>query len=738
MEEYTTNLIKNYPFTIQIQRSHKKGEYDKKRVLCEDIFTFDIETTSFFYDADLKPFMYEPGYDPDYWCGIQAGAIPYIWQFGVNNSYYYGRDIKDFRKVLDDFPSDMHVRIFIHHLAFEWHFLDFLTWDKVFAKTPHKPIKASCKEYPNIEFICTLSLENMSLASWGKALGIPKKVGDLAYNVMRTPLTPLTDTELGYCQRDLEVMYIGLKEELKTYGSVHKLPLTSTGKVRKVVKDLLMLDKEYVNYIHSLVPENPYQYKTSMLVYAGGYTHANRSKVGFTFVNEDGKHGGHYDYTSSYPYEMAVMKGPCTKWAYFGHDLPDPETFEDHAYKMHLSFKKIKCQLQNTYIAISHCIKDSLHNIKADNGRLISADTVELWCTEQDFTVISKAYIWEELEVVECWEAEKDYLPINFVNYVLELFHAKSAYKNVPGMEDIYKKSKSYINSLYGMAVTSLLMSDVVWDDESGTWHIQRITEQKLIEHLGKIAKYSDKRYFLNYDWGVWISNGARCRLWNDLIIPYDNHVIYADTDSIFTDIAIDFTDYNKKIDERLKKVCDERGLDFEKTRPANPKGQRSYLGHLTIEPEWQEFRTLGAKRYVERRTYKEGDPEQDGKLHLTLSGINKEAVSCLNDDIENFRNGCVFDKDEADVSKLLHTYFDNQPLIRFPDGYISDQKRGVNLRPNGYKLTMDKSYDDILQAIGMNIYNEHYEQHIRGIWDEQTIDLEEINDIINDYMERG
>ena len=226
--------------------------------------------------------------------------------------------------------------------------------------------------------------------------------------------------------------------------------------------------------------------------------------------------------------------------------------------------------------------------------------------------------------------------------------------------------------------------------------------------------------------------------MWNDLIIPYDNHVIYADTDSIFTDIAIDFTDYNKKIDERLKKVCDERGLDFEKTRPANPKCQRSYLGHLTIEPEWTEFRTLGAKRYVERRKVVEGDPEQDGNLHLTVAGINKEAVTCLNDDIENFRNGCVFDKDEADVSKLLHTYFDNQPKIKFPDGYISDQKRGVNLRPNGYRLTMDKSYDDILQAIGMDMYNEQYEQHTRGLWDGQTIDLEEINDIINDYMERG
>lgn len=736
MERYETGLLNKYPYTLTIQRSHKKGESDKKRILCEDIFTFDIETTSFFYDSDLKPFLYEPGNDPDYWCGVQAGALPYIWQFGINDKYYYGREIQDFKKLLADFPSNMQIIIFIHNFSFEWHFLDFLTWNKVFAKTPHKPIKASCKEFPNITFICTLSLENMSLASWGDALGIPKKVGDLAYNVMRTPLTPLSDKELGYCERDLEVMYIGIKEELKLYGSVHKLPLTSTGKVRRVVKDLLMLDSTYVNYIHSLVPENPYQYKTSMLVYAGGYTHANRSKVGYTYYNEDGKHGGHYDYTSSYPLEMVWMKGPCTRWAYYGHELPDPETFEDHAYKMHLKFYDLKCQLQNTYIAISHCVKDSLINIKEDNGRLISAGECELWCTEQDFEVISAAYTWKgEIEVIEIWEAGKDYLPKPFVEYVLELFHNKTAFKNIPGKEDQYKLAKAFINSLYGMCVTALLMCDIVWDDETDTWSIKRITEQKIIEQLDKLGKYKDHRYFLNYDWGVWISNGARTRLWKDLIIPYDKHVIYADTDSIFTDIAIDFTEYNNKIDERLKKVCDERGLDFEKTRPTNPKGQRSYLGHLTIEPEWTEFRTLGAKRYVERRAYKEGDPELDGKLHLTVAGINKEAVSCLNDDIENFRNGCVFDKDEADVSKLLHTYFDNQPDIKFDDGYISHQRRGVNLRPNGYKLKMDESYDDILNTIGMEMYNEQFEQHTRGVWYNQDIDLMEIQEVIDTYF---
>ena len=707
MQKYTGELT-NYPFTIRTQVSHKKGEADKRRIFCEDIFTFDIETTSFFYDIDKKPFLYHPGEDSDYWCGINAGGLPYLWQFGVNDHYYYGRDFADFYRLLEDFPDNMKIRIFVHNLSFEWNWMDGLTWNKVFAKSPHKPIKASCAEFPNIEFLCTLSLENMSLADWGDTLGIPKLVGFLDYNRMRTPFTPLTDEELQYGQRDLEVMYAGLKRELETYQSVWKLPMTSTGKIRMVCKDLLLCENEYRNFIKKLVPENPYMYRTSMLVYAGGYAHGNRCFVNRTVYNDDGKHGGHYDYTSSYPFEMVVGKMPMTTWEYVAKKIPDDSRFEDYAYKMHLIFKDLRSELQNTYIPFSHC--ECVLPV-LDNGRVRKAKQCELWCTEQDWQIIKQAYSWSSVEVVEMWEARKDYLPKKFVEYVLELFALKA---NDP-------KYKPFVNGLYGMCVTALLQSEVEWNDEDGEWHIHRITEEKVIEHLEKLRRFKDNRYFLNYDWGVWISNGSRVRLWNDLIIPYDKHVIYADTDSIFTDIALDVSAYNKTVDERLKKVCDIRGLDFEKTRPySKKKGYKTPLGQLTIEPEWTEFKTLGAKKYCERL-------KKDGALHLTISGVSKDAVSLLKDDINNFRDGFVFDKDEPDVHKLMHTYFDSQPDITFPDGYVSHQRRGVNLRPNGYRLSLDASFDDLAKGIMNEAKSESYQNHLRGIWYD---DIEELVDM--------
>ena len=67
-------------------------------------------------------------------------------------------------------PKDTHFVIWVHNLPFEFHFIkDMLAhWDDVFARQPHKPIKAVSEKYPNIEFRCTYSLTRLSLAEWAK------------------------------------------------------------------------------------------------------------------------------------------------------------------------------------------------------------------------------------------------------------------------------------------------------------------------------------------------------------------------------------------------------------------------------------------------------------------------------------------------------------------------------------------------------------------------------------------
>ena len=194
MIEYT-NQMQTTDLDIEIHRSHHKKKNGKSPITkyCNSIMTFDIEVSSAWLENG-KVIPYRKGESADYWNNLQPLALCYIWQFSCDGVVYYGRELRDFLKVLDDLPSDVEIIIWVHNLSYEFHFLtNILTWDSVFARSSHKPIKAKSKEYPNIEFRCTYMLTRLSLATWGEQLGVAKMVGDLDYDKLRTPLTKLTD-----------------------------------------------------------------------------------------------------------------------------------------------------------------------------------------------------------------------------------------------------------------------------------------------------------------------------------------------------------------------------------------------------------------------------------------------------------------------------------------------------------------------------------------------------------------
>lgn len=719
MEAYAIKRpLRDHNYDLREVKSHHKGEYGKVTTYCEDIFTFDIETTSFFYGDDLKPFLYKPGKTPEYWSEQRAGAICYLWGFGINNKYYYGRDLSEFYEMLADIPNHIKIRVGVHNFPFEWHFLDGLHWDFIFAKSRHRPIKATCIEFPNIEFYCTYSLIDRSLEEWGKTLGIEKK--ELEYNKLRTPLTKLSKKTLEYQERDLEIMYKGIKEELEEYGSVWDLPMTSTGAVRRICKNILMQNEDYKRYIKKLLPTNWYQYATSRKVFWGGYSHANRCFNGITWYNKNGKQGGHYDYISAYIAQMVLRKGfPCSEWGYAPKKLPNPDTdLEKKAYKLHLVFKNIRCETQNTFIPFG---KVKSENAVLDNGKIVSADLVDIWCTDLDYYIIRKMYTWgkdrkdenEGVEVLEAWYAYTDYLPKALVSVLLDLFNKKTSLKHVNDTE--YRRAKKRLDSIYGLLATSLIQADIKWDINAESWELNKVKAIDVEQKIHKLKFWKDSRYFVSYDWGVFVAAWSRYTLMSDLIIPYDNCVMYSDTDSAFTNKRIDFTAYNSEIESKMIEVCKKRGLDPELVHPVNSDGEICVLGALSEEPPFSEFRTLGSKRYCERNA-------KTGELVLTVSGVNKEAVESLGNDINNFRDGTVFDKDAKEVSKLLHTYFDRQPDITFPDGYISTQRRGVNLRPNGYRLRGKRDPKEIIRDISKGAHVSEYEKHLRGVIHDGTV----------------
>ena len=178
----------------------------------DNIYTFDIETTSIIYNPHTdKSFLFDKAKPPEYYDTMHKYGYMYIWPFSINDMVVYGRYWEEFIELLTVLKKVYFGRkiIFVHNLGFEFaHMKNLFNDFKIFARTNHKPITARSDEY-NVEFRCTLMLTNMKLESLPKNYNLPikKQVGLLDYNKIRTNETELTDDELKYCEYDCLVIY---------------------------------------------------------------------------------------------------------------------------------------------------------------------------------------------------------------------------------------------------------------------------------------------------------------------------------------------------------------------------------------------------------------------------------------------------------------------------------------------------------------------------------------------------
>lgn len=495
---------------------------DRKRI-DNTIYTFDIETTSFLIldNKQLEAIKYENLTKKEQE-NVEVRSCMYIWMFSINEKVYYGRTWEDLKEFLNKLNNNVEEKkiVFIHNLAFEFQFLksEFNIKD-VIARKAHKVMSCILEDY-NIELRCSYFMSNCALKELPKLFNLPveKMAGDLDYEKIRTSDTILSKKELKYCENDCLVVYYYILEELKTYKRVDKIPLTSTGHVRRELKEIVREDYKYKALVKKSINTDPHLYNLLMEAFAGGYTHANWIYADTVLHNVSS-----YDFTSSYPYVMVTSLFPSTEFKKCYVNKKE-NLLKRFAYILVVKFKNIKSKFYNNILSASKC--RNIKKARYDNGRIIEAEELEITITDIDFRLILEAYSGNYI-ILESYFSKYNFLPSTFIEFILEKYVNKTKFKNVEGMEINYVKEKNKFNSLYGMCVTNMIRDHVYFEKEKDWWE-EKLTNEEIIEMLNKEKNKS----FLSFSYGVWVTAYARNNLLRN-VLKLDDYVVYCDTDSI-------------------------------------------------------------------------------------------------------------------------------------------------------------------------------------------------------------
>ena len=662
---------------------HEPNIKGKRKFYDNNIYTFDIETSSYYIldDKVYPAITYDELSEKDKKRCSKRSHM-YIWMFGINDIVYYGRtwdELREFLRRLDNHIGDLKY-VFIHNLAFEFQYLKSnFHFSEVQARKSHKVITAIMSEY-NIMLKCSYMMSNVALKYLPKMFNLPveKKVGDLDYSKIRNPNTPLSEKELGYCEYDCLVLYHYIKKELEVYEDVKHIPTTNTGKVRRELQDLTRSNFKYRRIVYKAINTNPIIYNRLCEAFLGGYTHAN-----WIYADEVLKNVDSYDIASSYPYVLVTQKYPNSE--FLPCNIKSVEKMSKRlAYLLVVRFKNVKCKYYNNFISASKC--RNLRGAKYDNGRLIEAKEFEMTLTDIDFYFFLDTYDLE-YEILECYYASKNYLPKTLIEFILDKYVGKTSLKGVEGMEMEYGRIKGMYNSIYGMSVTNNIRDEVKYYDNDGTWEEIPLTNEEIIEKL----KSEKKKSFLSFAYGVWVTAYARDNLLRR-VIANDDYVVYCDTDSCKLVEGYDknvFIDYNKSVEERINFVARVLKLDVNKYAPSDIKGNKHTMGLFEKECTYQEFITQGAKKYA----YK-----IDGNIHITVAGVPKSGAKALKS-LDEFRDEFTFKF--SDTNKNLILYTEEQSPVEVTDylglNYLVTDKSGCCILPNTYKLSKSLDYANLI-----------------------------------------
>lgn len=139
--------------------------------------------------------------------------------------------------------------------------------------------------------------------------------------------------------------------------------------------------------------------------------------------------------------------------------------------------------------------------------------------------------------------------------------------------------------------------------------------------------------------------------------------------------------------------------LDIELLSPKTIQGHKKHIGVWDYEGTYTQFKTLGAKRYLEN---------DNGDLTLTVAGLSKQ--NGLNYMIEKSKGNIdevfkMFDNElyipSNRTGKMTHTYIDDEMSFTVTD-YKGNETEvttlsGIHLEPTDFTLSISKQYGEFI-----------------------------------------
>ncbi len=548
-------------------------------------------------------------------------SVMYVWQWAFGPELVVmGRtweELGEFvQKLGQVMKNDERLIVWVHNLSYEFQFIrNVHEWKDgdVMAVKSRKVLRSV---WDFLEFRCSYIHSNMSLEVYTdkmdaehkkltekemQKLGLPA----FDYDKPRFSWTPLEDYEKRYCVNDVVGLVEALAIEMKDDGdNLYTVPLTSTGYVRRDAKAAVNGSRLCAKIMKEQLPDYEV-YKLLREAFRGGNTHANRFFVGEILENVHSA-----DRSSSYPdvqcndrFPMGVFQR--VKDCSIEH-IMSLITKRHKAVLLRLAMLD-DIRLQDPKWPVPYIPTDKCRNLSGevvDNGRVLSADYLEITVTDVDLLIIMSEYTCGRYVVLDAYQTYYGKMPDELRKVTIDYYKKKTALKDVKGQEIQYTKSKNKLNSIFGMSAQDPVKPEFHYDasrDAEGKdiFYQNDDNPEELLEMFNKHA-------FLAYQHGVWITAWARYRLEEGIRMAGHNFV-YCDTDSVKYLGEIDWRRYNS-----IREAASRDSGAF----ATDPAGHTHYMGVYEFEGTYDEFITWGAKIYAVK---------EDGKVKVTIAGVNKK-----------------------------------------------------------------------------------------------------------------